>query len=715
MLQFARDLYLRSPPNRSAFAATLESYLWGLGYPIPGLAKACRYFALLLVETGAYVRRRVALLCSLDGAGDGEDWEDDEGGGEQTLLEYLSSCWPLCFGGTVEHDDIAPVDVIVCLDTCFTQKRRTPARGSGCDAPVRHPRSVFLTEGELRDAKHLVELARPPRAPATAMNAADSVKEGMKLSQSVPDTCSESFKAADENRLKASPTFFSDTGLMALLCHHDRVLWLANVTTPGEQQFYVIALILKLFKAIPHHMTVGILYDIGCQLHRSCVKWDFIPDFIDRIVWGISVFHTYGHQWPCQLIYHLRKCVRFGLSDGEGCERFWSSIQGLIPSLHVSGYHQRIFSLDLQIDFLRDNGLNDLATWLVRKWMACQGKKLGAEGVLAKSDLSIRELEVLWADQVEVQTRSLVAETAGLAKAAIKKSITKEIDSLDRMVKAGSADVGDLEDVMVQIRRKRGELGVSDRANLKQMESSQYLKLRIQAKLQNHKFELERFNRVYLHTTASERRLTDHIKSQVSRHEPTIVKVAQCFNMLVDELESLVHKRQAPRHAVAPKHLNRDSLFPLGVDDPIWNDHGLDETDTDAPRWLGDDEVQGCITAMLTVDHCEEEECHLIREAVLLQSWYTSKWECLDHAIHRSQDGFRHYLERKHEHLVYLGASWCELLDGTEMGDELGTWGPSAQDFGSALATFSGHQDATGSTGDSSEASNTLEDEDDFT
>jgi hypothetical protein len=64
---------------------------------------------------------------------------------------------------------------------------------------------------------------------------------------------------------------------------------------------------------------------------------------------------------------------------------------------------------------------------------------------------------------------------------------------------------------------------------------------------------------------------------------------------------------------------------------------------------------------------------------------------------------------------VYLGASWCELLDGTEMGDELGTWGPSAQDFGSALATFSGHQDATGSTGDSSEASNTLEDEDDFT
>jgi hypothetical protein len=91
-----------------------------------------------------------------------------------------------------------------------------------------------------------------------------------------------------------------------------------------------------------------------------------------------------------------------------------------------------------------------------------------------------------------------VAATAGLAKAAIKvilelveyqKSIAKEVDGLDRMVKAGTLDVGDavdrrallvgkLDDIMAQIRRKRGELGVSDRANLKKMESSQYLKVR---------------------------------------------------------------------------------------------------------------------------------------------------------------------------------------------------------------------------------------------
>ena len=79
-----------------------------------------------------------------------------------------------------------------------------------------------------------------------------------------------------------------------------------------------------------------------------------------------------------------------------------------------------------------------------------------------------------------------------------------------------------------------------------------------------------------------------------------------------------------------------------------------------------------------------------------------------------STDSFRHYLEGKRNILVYLGAHWCELLDGTELGDELGTWGPSTQDFGNALTQYAGLQDMAGSTGDSSDASETLDDEDDF-
>ena len=131
---------------------------------------------------------------------------------------------------------------------------------------------------------------------------------------------------------------------MALLCRHDHVIHLVNMTSAGEKQHYALALIRALFSHLPEDFRVGILYDIGFQLERSCRKWGFLESLLPRILFGISVFHAFGPQWPCQLIYHPRKCQGFGLSDGEGCERFWGAIKGLIPSLHISGvclYHPK--------------------------------------------------------------------------------------------------------------------------------------------------------------------------------------------------------------------------------------------------------------------------------------------------------------------------------------------------------------------------------------
>jgi hypothetical protein len=160
---------------------------------------------------------------------------------------------------------------------------------------------------------------------------------GMLLTDDVLDECKSSFKAADERRVKANTSFFSDTGLMALLCRHDNVLWLVNMTSAGEKQHYALALLNRLFHELPPTTRVGVLYDIACQLERSCKKWGFLSEFIHRMHFAVSVFHAYGHQWACQLLYHPQKCDHFGLTDGEGCERFWSSIKHLIPTLRVSG------------------------------------------------------------------------------------------------------------------------------------------------------------------------------------------------------------------------------------------------------------------------------------------------------------------------------------------------------------------------------------------
>ena len=88
----------------------------------------------------------------------------------------------------------------------------------------------------------------------------------------VPDTaldkCEKSYEAADEKKEKSLGTKFDDTGLMALVCRHDSVLFLANVDTPGEQQKYGIALINHLFTHLPSAATVAVFYDIGCVLDR---------------------------------------------------------------------------------------------------------------------------------------------------------------------------------------------------------------------------------------------------------------------------------------------------------------------------------------------------------------------------------------------------------------------------------------------------------------
>jgi hypothetical protein len=230
------------------------------------------------------------------------------------------------------------VDIILQLDACFKHKRRK-RKGDDHDPSHIHPETVFLSEDDVSYMETYVDTVRPGKdtRPRKAAQEPDGYEGPIKVPTSVLDECHESFLAADERRQKASTKLFTDTGLMALLCRHDRVLWLVNMTSAGERQHYALALLNALFEHLPPEIRVGLLYDIGCQLHRSCIKWGFLKEYSDRITFGISVFHAYGHQWPCQMIYHPRKCSGFGLTDGEGCERFWSAIRLLIPSLRMAG------------------------------------------------------------------------------------------------------------------------------------------------------------------------------------------------------------------------------------------------------------------------------------------------------------------------------------------------------------------------------------------
>lgn len=65
---------------------------------------------------------------------------------------------------------------------------------------------------------------------------------------------------------------FDDTGVMALICHHDIPLFFANIDSPSEQQKYSVALLQHLFSLLPPEANVVTLYDVGCVLARSLLK-----------------------------------------------------------------------------------------------------------------------------------------------------------------------------------------------------------------------------------------------------------------------------------------------------------------------------------------------------------------------------------------------------------------------------------------------------------
>ncbi|KAF8868227.1 hypothetical protein CPB84DRAFT_1697044 [Gymnopilus junonius] len=280
------------------------------------------------------------------------------------------------------------------------------------------------------------------------------------------------------------------------------------MTSAGEKQYYALCLLQKLFEHIPEAMWVGILYDIGCQLHHSCVKYDFLGDVLDRIVFGISVFHAYGHQWPCQIIYHPRKCPGFGFSDGEGCECFWSSIKSLIPSLHVSGYHSHIYTINTKVKHLDNLSIFGMGKWIQRKWKSTlERKEHSLKTLTAVYSTGVTE-EVLrqeWADQVKEQTKPLPRQSKNLADKEIHAifvlcdqldEIQKEIANCQDMINTGNYDSGltilevqeQLKDLQAKqkamlgaIKDKTRKLSVDDQANLNRLLGNKFLQTRMDA------------------------------------------------------------------------------------------------------------------------------------------------------------------------------------------------------------------------------------------
>ncbi|KIJ30222.1 hypothetical protein M422DRAFT_187417, partial [Sphaerobolus stellatus SS14] len=565
--------------------------------------------------------------------------------------EHLRSCCPLCFGSdpsmTPQNEE---PHIIVCIDANFTQKCQKPKYD---DPVLEHPSSYFLPEDELAEMERLVEEKRQLKGTkATAALLREMLKSF--LPDDVLDECERSFIAAQEATAKASGKYYVDTGLMALVCRHDRLLWIVNLTTPGEKQYYAFALISRLMGEIPGHWRIGLLYDIACQLERSMLKHHILAEHYPRIMFGVSVFHAFGHQWPCQVHYHPRKHTLFGLSDGEGCERFWSSIRKLIPCLRISGRYRRRWILNRQFAANKQDSLRLLGLWIKRKLKSCDKKEKLAKKILKTQGVDEEQLRREWADQVRLLYSPLPGQKRSAGDEAIDRVLElrherddfqQRLSTLQRELEATDAKATETraalaEDVLAardglnaltrRMQAAERSLGVTGRNKLESLKRNEFIRLRmnaralktrIRARIRSQKFERSRLERVYRHQVSRDK---DHsqTKNLLKRGHKAVGKLVNDFNRVVDKMKALKRKGHAPAVVRLPVRLETKKIFRLNIDDNIWDEDGLlDDEGQEPPGWLANQRIRDAIPALLECDRITEERARLTREEKAAMYW----------------------------------------------------------------------------------------------
>ncbi|SCV72969.1 BQ2448_6894 [Microbotryum intermedium] len=194
---------------------------------------------------------------------------------------------------------------------------------------------LFISAAEISEMKEAVEKTKTPSKKA----------------------CTESWIAADDGAEK----FWagkSDTGLVACVCRHDVVLKKVNLEKSGE-------------KTSGARSKNWVLYDIACNLKHHIQKRELLPELAPRLEFATSVFHAFAHQWSCQVEFNPQLISKFGCTDGEGCERLWSSLHSLIPINRPSTRSHRLDNVarrSIELNRSSMDNLGERSHFMMYRW-----------------------------------------------------------------------------------------------------------------------------------------------------------------------------------------------------------------------------------------------------------------------------------------------------------------------------------------------------------
>ncbi|KAI5887797.1 uncharacterized protein SCHCODRAFT_02515344 [Schizophyllum commune H4-8] len=533
---------------------------------------------------------------------------------------HLQACCPICFGSARRLSQSSPTspDCLVSIDACFSQKHNKQRR----DPIFLHPDDFMIDEATLTSTAEWVEAIRGDGAASTNVKRRRGAQGGGTVTSSIDDPptlpaesleqCKSSFKAAQSSIAKASVRRHDVTAAMALLCRHDVPLFWANMTSAGEKQYYVVALMDALTQHLPCEWTIGFLYDIACQTEASAIKWGLFNGYLHRIQFAVAVFHAYGHDWLCQSLYHPRKRIGFGLTDGEGCERFWSSISKLISYLRVAGFHLRLFTLNAQMLYLAETSIQDAGAWLTRKRTLVQTKRKEAKRLLAECGPLADDLAFVrqqWREQLIAQTKPTKGSSRTAARKEIEAvlSLEQEVKKAEKALEAaknGSAQKGkkparprskedreaDVEASQAVLHvaqrkynRKVQQLGVDVQGRLSRLKKNKLLHSRANCvvllrhardAVMSRQLEMERVNR-FQNNKNGDSVLRRHVRTAVDRRAGTLKGIVNRYNKACRDLNARIDDQiaRSGQCSVRPlKELPAKGLWDLDIDNACWDE-----------------------------------------------------------------------------------------------------------------------------------------------
>ncbi|KAJ6503853.1 hypothetical protein C8R45DRAFT_817825 [Mycena sanguinolenta] len=370
-----------------------------------------------------------------------------------------------------------------------------------------------------------------------------------------------------------------------------------------------------------------------------------------------------------------------GLSHFSVAERFRKFISHLIAHLHICGYHNRLYTLDTQIEHTGQQSLFCLGEWINWWYRYSILKCAGAEEELGNTNAAPPSYVILARSGCSLTHRVLgqaknpgkkAVNTVILLRSSIKMRETQVEELCRKFLEAVMEESEDAGLHEAEYKASKEALAKSQ-TQLKTMAKSEYMCLRMNAhtlklclweRLHARKFELDVVERLY-RQLVNDAKLHAHTELVVKRQEPAISKLAANYNKLCTQINNLIRNKKAPCKAVAPIPIPCEGLWQLDVDDTIFQDVGLDDHDDyqdGPPLWLCNKKVCAGIKALLELDRCDKEDAQLQRENMALRVWFAEEWQIIKVAVEAASGVEKHHFQLHQDKLVQLCATWDRCL-----------------------------------------------------